>query len=156
MGEWLCLDAHTYPGPDGIGLSELATVFDNLRPDAVVTIADRYETLATAVAASYMNIPVVHVQGGEVTGSIDEKVRHAVTCCGTQYRNSGSEVSASTKPGRTSAIFEPRTTIVAFFIGASLSRKSLAAVGVRPLILGVVLWILISAAGLWAVMTTLA
>jgi UDP-hydrolysing UDP-N-acetyl-D-glucosamine 2-epimerase len=54
-------------------------VFDNLRPDAVVTIADRYETLATAVAASYMNIPVVHVQGGEVTGSIDEKVRHAVT-----------------------------------------------------------------------------
>jgi UDP-hydrolysing UDP-N-acetyl-D-glucosamine 2-epimerase len=63
----------------GIGLSELATVFDNLRPDAVVTVADRYETLATAVAASYMNIPVVHVQGGEVTGSIDEKVRHAVT-----------------------------------------------------------------------------
>ena len=47
--------------------------------DAVVPVADRYETLATAVAASYMNIPVVHVQGGEVTGSIDEKVRHAVT-----------------------------------------------------------------------------
>ena len=63
----------------GLGLSELATVFDNLQPDAVVTIADRYETLATAVAASYMNIPVAHVQGGEVTGSIDEKVRHAVT-----------------------------------------------------------------------------
>jgi len=63
----------------GIGLSELATVFDNLEPDAVVTVADRFETLATAVAASYMNIPVVHVQGGEVTGSIDEKVRHAVT-----------------------------------------------------------------------------
>lgn len=63
----------------GIGLLELATVFDNLKPDLVVTIADRYETLATAIAASYMNIPVVHVQGGEVTGSIDEKVRHAVT-----------------------------------------------------------------------------
>ena len=63
----------------GIGLSELATVFDNLKPDAVVTVADRYETLATAVAAAYMNIPLVHVQGGEVTGSIDEKVRHAVT-----------------------------------------------------------------------------
>lgn len=63
----------------GLGMLELATVFDNLRPDVVVTIADRYETLATAVAASYMNIPVAHVQGGEVTGSIDEKVRHAVT-----------------------------------------------------------------------------
>jgi UDP-hydrolysing UDP-N-acetyl-D-glucosamine 2-epimerase len=63
----------------GMGLMELATVFDNLRPDVVVTIADRYETLATAVAASYMNIPLAHIQGGEVTGSIDEKVRHAVT-----------------------------------------------------------------------------
>jgi UDP-hydrolysing UDP-N-acetyl-D-glucosamine 2-epimerase len=63
----------------GLGLLELATVFDNLKPDVVVTIADRYETLATAVAASYMNIPVAHVQGGEVTGSIDEKVRHSVT-----------------------------------------------------------------------------
>lgn len=63
----------------GLGLIELATAFDNLKPDVVVTVADRYETLATAVAAAYMNIPVVHVQGGEVTGSIDEKVRHAVT-----------------------------------------------------------------------------
>ncbi|HEV8341073.1 MAG TPA: UDP-N-acetylglucosamine 2-epimerase [Candidatus Binatia bacterium] len=63
----------------GLGMVELATVFDNLKPDVVITVADRYETLATAVAASYMNIPVVHVQGGEVSGSIDEKVRHAVT-----------------------------------------------------------------------------
>lgn len=63
----------------GLGLVELATVFDNLRPDLVVTVADRYETLATAAAAAYTNIPIAHVQGGEVTGSIDEKVRHAVT-----------------------------------------------------------------------------
>lgn len=63
----------------GIGLAELATVFDDLAPDVVVTIADRFETMATAVAASYLNIPLAHIQGGEVTGSIDEKVRHAVT-----------------------------------------------------------------------------
>jgi UDP-hydrolysing UDP-N-acetyl-D-glucosamine 2-epimerase len=63
----------------GLGLLELATVFDNLQPDVVVTVADRYETIATAIAAAYMNIPVAHVQGGEVTGSIDEKVRHSVT-----------------------------------------------------------------------------
>ncbi len=63
----------------GAGISELATVFDNLAPDMVLSIADRYETIATAIAASYLNIPVVHIQGGEVTGSIDEKVRHAVT-----------------------------------------------------------------------------
>jgi len=63
----------------GIGLMELAGVFDALRPDVVVSVADRFETIATAIAASYMNIPLAHVQGGEVTGSIDEKVRHAVT-----------------------------------------------------------------------------
>jgi len=63
----------------GLGLSELATVFEAPRPDAAVTIADRFETMATAVAAAYLNIPLVHIQGGEVTGSIDEKVRHAVT-----------------------------------------------------------------------------
>ena len=63
----------------GLNLMELATCFDNLGPDAVVTVADRYETMATAVAAAYMNLPLVHIQGGEVSGSIDEKVRHAVT-----------------------------------------------------------------------------
>lgn len=63
----------------GIGIMELATSFDNLKPDMVLTVGDRYETMATAVAASYMNIPLVHVQGGEVTGNIDEKVRHAIT-----------------------------------------------------------------------------
>lgn len=74
-GEHLAAMAKT----TGIGLLELTTVFDNLQPDIVVTVADRFETIATAIAASYMNIPLAHVQGGEVTGSIDEKVRHAVT-----------------------------------------------------------------------------
>ena len=63
----------------GLAVMEMATAFENLAPDLVLTVADRYETLATAVAASYMNIPVAHTQGGEVTGSIDESVRHAVT-----------------------------------------------------------------------------
>ncbi|MFT5213297.1 MAG: UDP-hydrolyzing UDP-N-acetyl-D-glucosamine 2-epimerase [Patiriisocius sp.] len=63
----------------GIGIIELASVFDNLSPDIVVTIADRFETMATAVAASFMNIPLAHIQGGEVTGNIDEKVRHSIS-----------------------------------------------------------------------------
>ncbi len=63
----------------GLGVVELATIFDNLKPDVVVSVADRYETIATAICAAYLNIPVAHLQGGEVTGSIDEKVRHAVT-----------------------------------------------------------------------------
>lgn len=63
----------------GIGVMELSNVFYKLQPDAVVTIADRFETIATSIAASYQNIPLVHIQGGEVTGNIDEKVRHANT-----------------------------------------------------------------------------
>jgi UDP-hydrolysing UDP-N-acetyl-D-glucosamine 2-epimerase len=63
----------------GLGLLELPTVLELLQPDVVVTVADRFETISTAIAAAYMNIPVAHTQGGEVSGSIDESVRHAVT-----------------------------------------------------------------------------
>lgn len=63
----------------GIGVVELSNVFYRLQPDAVITIADRFETIATSIAASYQNIPLIHIQGGEVTGNIDEKVRHANT-----------------------------------------------------------------------------
>lgn len=63
----------------GLGVMEFTNVFYNLKPKAVVTIADRYETIATSIAASFQNIPLIHIQGGEVTGSIDEKVRHANT-----------------------------------------------------------------------------
>lgn len=61
------------------GLLETATALANLKPDVVVTIADRFETIATAIAASYQNIPLAHIQGGEITGNIDDKVRHAIT-----------------------------------------------------------------------------
>ncbi len=63
----------------GLGLLELPTAFDRLRPDVVVTVGDRFETIATALAASYMNIPLAHTMGGEVSGNIDESIRHAVT-----------------------------------------------------------------------------
>lgn len=63
----------------GLALLELPTLFDMLKPDVVVSVGDRFETMATAVAAAYMNIPVAHTMGGEVTGTIDESIRHAVT-----------------------------------------------------------------------------
>lgn len=63
----------------GLGTIELASVFENIRPHIVVTIADRFETMSTAIAAAFMNIPLAHIQGGEITGNIDDKVRHAVT-----------------------------------------------------------------------------
>jgi len=63
----------------GLGIIELAGLFMNHKPDIVITIGDRFETLSTAVAASYMNIHLAHTMGGEVSGTIDESIRHAVT-----------------------------------------------------------------------------
>jgi UDP-hydrolysing UDP-N-acetyl-D-glucosamine 2-epimerase len=63
----------------GLGLLELPTLFELLKPDIVVTVGDRFETMATAVAGAYMNIPLAHTMGGEVTGTIDESIRHAIT-----------------------------------------------------------------------------
>lgn len=56
-----------------------AQAFEGKRPDAVILVADRFETLGAAISASYLNIPIIHLQGGEITGNIDDKVRHAVT-----------------------------------------------------------------------------
>lgn len=63
----------------GLGIIELSTAFEELKPNFVVSVADRYETMATAIASTYMNIPLIHLQGGEVSGNIDDRVRHAIT-----------------------------------------------------------------------------
>jgi UDP-hydrolysing UDP-N-acetyl-D-glucosamine 2-epimerase len=63
----------------GLGLLELPTIFEQLSPDIILTVGDRFETMATTLAAAYMNIPLAHTMGGEVSGTIDESIRHAVT-----------------------------------------------------------------------------
>jgi len=63
----------------GLGLLELPTIFSRLQPDIVLTVGDRFETMATTLAAAYMNIALAHSMGGEVSGTIDESIRHAVT-----------------------------------------------------------------------------
>lgn len=63
----------------GLAGIELSGILKALSPDVVVVIADRYEQIATAVTSSFMNIPVAHLQGGELTGSIDDSVRHAIS-----------------------------------------------------------------------------
>ena len=63
----------------GLGIIEMAMVLDNLEPDFVIVVGDRFEMMAITIAASYMNIRVVHTMGGEVTGTIDESIRHAIT-----------------------------------------------------------------------------
>lgn len=70
-------DTRSMAKTTGLAVIELSTAFYNLKPDAVIVIADRFETIAVSIAASFQNIPLIHLQGGEVTGNIDEKVRHA-------------------------------------------------------------------------------
>ena len=108
----------------GLGMIEMASVFEQLAPDVVVTIADRYETLATAAAAAYMNIPVTHIQGGEVTGSIDEKVRHAVTKLSNLHF-----VATETAADRVRRMGEPPESV---FVTGCPSIDLAAAAAARP------------------------
>ena len=50
-----------------------------IKPDIALVTVDRVETLAIASVCALMNIPIIHVQGGEISGTIDESIRHAVT-----------------------------------------------------------------------------
>lgn len=63
----------------GFAVIEFSSEFQRLKPDMVLIIGDRYEALAAGIAAGYMNICVAHIQGGEVSGSIDETTRHCLT-----------------------------------------------------------------------------
>jgi UDP-hydrolysing UDP-N-acetyl-D-glucosamine 2-epimerase len=63
----------------GFGVVEFASELQRLKPDLVLLIGDRYEALSAAIAAAYMNICIAHIQGGEVSGSIDESARHAIS-----------------------------------------------------------------------------
>ena len=58
---------------------ELSAAYEQLDPDVVLLVGDRYEILAAALAASVGNIPVAHIQGGEISGTIDETIRHTIT-----------------------------------------------------------------------------
>ncbi|MBV8905657.1 MAG: UDP-N-acetylglucosamine 2-epimerase (hydrolyzing) [Acidobacteriia bacterium] len=63
----------------GFAMVEFASEFQRLKPDVVLLIGDRYEALAAAITAAYMNLCIAHIQGGEVSGSIDESARHAIS-----------------------------------------------------------------------------
>lgn len=63
----------------GLGLMDASMIFNNLKPDMLVVVGDRFEMMSVTLAAAYMNIRIVHTMGGEVTGTIDESIRHAIT-----------------------------------------------------------------------------
>ena len=63
----------------GVEIQGLAQVFDMLKPDLLLVAGDRAEILAATVTAAYMNIPVAHIQSGDLSGHIDGSARHAIT-----------------------------------------------------------------------------
>ena len=64
----------------GLGLISFADCFEDLKPDLIIILGDRYEMLAAATAALIAKIPIAHIHGGEITeGAIDDAIRHAIT-----------------------------------------------------------------------------
>ncbi len=75
----------TEQGSDQLGISvgkgviNFTKAFDELKPDILIVLGDRYEPLAAVIAASTLSIPIAHIHGGDVTRLIDEHIRHAIT-----------------------------------------------------------------------------
>ena len=63
----------------GVGIAGMAQAWEQLKPDIILVLGDRVEPLAAAIAGAFMNIPVAHIHGGDVSGNIDESIRHAIT-----------------------------------------------------------------------------
>ncbi len=63
----------------GIGILGMTQLLEQSRPDLLIVLGDRGEMLAASIAAAHLNIPIAHFHGGEVSGSIDESVRHSIS-----------------------------------------------------------------------------
>ncbi|HEY9080152.1 UDP-N-acetylglucosamine 2-epimerase [Magnetovibrio sp.] len=63
----------------GVCLTRMGDVLHDLKPDILVLYGDRGEVLSTAVSAIHLGIPIAHLQGGDITGNVDELIRHALT-----------------------------------------------------------------------------
>lgn len=63
----------------GIAILGMTQAMEEISPDCVIILGDRGEMLAAAIVSSHLNIPLLHLHGGEVSGTIDESVRHAIS-----------------------------------------------------------------------------
>ena len=76
----------------GIGLMSYAQMLDTIKPDLVFVLGDRGEVLAMAISAMEMNIPILHLFGGDLTqGGVDEPTRHAITMMANVHFTSNQE-----------------------------------------------------------------
>lgn len=121
----------------GLATLELASIFRQLDQDFVLIVGDRYEALAGTLAAVYQNINVIHLQGGEVSGSIDESTRHAITKL-AHFHFPATEKSARNlvRMGeRPSTVFPfgcPSADVVAAAVDRDLPQERLERFGVGP------------------------
>ena len=64
----------------GLATIGFADAYEDLQPDLIVVLGDRFEILAAVSAALFFKIPVAHLHGGEITeGAYDDSIRHAIT-----------------------------------------------------------------------------
>lgn len=124
----------------GLGLIELPTIFETLKPDVVLTVGDRFETMSTTLAAAYMNIPLAHTMGGEVSGNIDENIRHAITKFANIHFPASDDareriIRLGEQPETVHNVGCPRMDIVAEILEADPDiEDAIAAEGVGPVI----------------------
>jgi GDP/UDP-N,N'-diacetylbacillosamine 2-epimerase (hydrolysing) len=78
----------------GICATKMAEVLADLNPDILVLYGDRGEVLATAMVATNLGIPIAHLQGGDISGNVDEPMRHAVTKLSHLHFTSNTESAA--------------------------------------------------------------
>jgi len=69
----------------GVSLSEHAGFFSNYNISNIIIVGDRFDALSPAIAARFMNIPIIHIQGGEMSGTIDDYVRDLISICSTRH-----------------------------------------------------------------------
>lgn len=63
----------------GIAILGMTQALESIQPDYVIVLGDRGEMLAASIVSAHMNIPILHLHGGEVSGTIDESIRHAIS-----------------------------------------------------------------------------
>ena len=82
----------------GLLLLRLTGYFAQTKPCGVVVNHDRHETIAASIAAAFQNIPILHLGGGEVSSSIDDKVRYANTAFADWHAVSNEDAAARIRP----------------------------------------------------------
>ena len=114
----------------GLALIDITSVLSIEKPDYCLTVGDRFETMATAIASSYSNIRLIHTMGGELSGSIDESIRHAISKLSHVHFTASKEahsrvIGMGEDPKYTFQVGCPRLDIVAETIKESLTDNEI-------------------------------